>query len=145
MRAHVLHSTQVATVSNFAHPEKRTPLDSEKTMMESTLLHLKEKGPTVQDKAVLYADVSKILTQAAKILSDSLNPQQTRNIAHSWLAQASTFAMGQSVGARSGPEFVGNPNDICLPPNTSNKRRRQSAEARVGSRQGSVAAARYNP
>lgn len=60
--------------------------------MGSTLLHLKEKGPTVQGKAVLYTDVSKILTQAANVLSDSLNPQQARNMAHSWLAQASIWS-----------------------------------------------------
>lgn len=109
------------------------PAGSEKAIMGSTLLHLKEKGPTVPNTAVLYADVLKILTQATNILSDSLNPQQARNMAHSWLALASTFAMGQSVGASSRVEFVGNPNVVRLPPNIGNKRRRSSTEAKAGS------------
>ena len=42
--------------------------------VQTILLELKEKGPAVQDRRVLYADVSKRPGQAASILSDSMPP-----------------------------------------------------------------------
>ena len=42
--------------------------------VQTVLLELKEKGSTVQDRRVLYADVSKRLGQAGSILSGSMPP-----------------------------------------------------------------------
>ena len=51
--------------------------------VETVLLALKNRGPPMQDNAVLYADVSKALVQTANILSDSLPPDQARALADS--------------------------------------------------------------
>lgn len=42
------------------------------------LLDLKKKGPSVQDKAVQYPDLHKMVIQAVNILSKSDNPEQSR-------------------------------------------------------------------
>ena len=75
----------------------------------------------MQDRAVLYADVSKVLVQTANILSDSFQPDHARALADSWLAQARTLANTGSA-ANIGRSYVGNPETVRLPNKTSNKR-----------------------
>ena len=77
--------------------------------VQAVLLELKEKGPTVQDRQVLYADVSKWLGQAASILSDSTPPSVALALAESFLASVSSQAQtynGMRGGRRPSSTFL---------------------------------------
>ena len=78
--------------------------------VQTVLLELKEKGPTVQDTRVLYADISKRLGQAASILFDSMPPAIALALVESILASVNSQAQaynGVGGGARpSSPILV---------------------------------------
>ncbi|CAM9763170.1 unnamed protein product [Ascophyllum nodosum] len=97
--------------------------------IRTVLLELKEKGPTVQDRRVLYADVSKRLGQATSILSDCMPPAIALALAESILASASSQAQAYN-GARGGEAtFVPSPGGVRLPARSNNLRKRGAAEA----------------
>lgn len=92
------------------------------------LLGLKEKGPTVQDRQVLYADVTNKLGQAGSILSDSYSPAVAMALADEFLATVSARAGGaraKRTGTRAAPFH---PGTARLPARASNKRRRGAPE-----------------
>ena len=113
--------------------------------VQTVLLDLKEKGPTAQDRQVLYADVTKKLGQAASILSDSVSPAVAVALVDQFLATVSAQAGGAAAtrtGGRVAP-YVANPGTVRLPARTSNKRRRGAAEkyTRAGSKRAATSGA----
>ena len=113
--------------------------------VQTVLLDLKEKGPTAQDRQVLYADVTKKLGQAASILSDSVSPAVAVALVDQFLATVSAQAGGAAAtrtGGRVAP-YVANPGTVRLSARTSNKRRRGAAEkyTRAGSRRAATSGA----
>lgn len=95
--------------------------------LQSTLDTLKDKGPTVQDRKMAYADVYKTLTLAASVLADSLPPDKARMVANSTLQQARTMVEGQgAIGILPIPS----PDTVRLPARTNNKRAKSSTESR---------------
>ena len=106
--------------------------------VQTVLLDLRQKGPTEQDKQVLYADVSKTLALTCSILSDSFSPDAAKALVNDFYASACTQAQAQTgVGGVGGlTAFVGNPDTVRLPPRAGNSRKRGAAEGR-GTRAGS--------
>lgn len=93
--------------------------------LQTVLLDLTEKGPTVQDRQVLHADVSKKLDEAGSIISGSMPPAQARALAESFLQTARKLVQEQQG---CGSVFVGLPDTVCLPAKSSNKRKRACVE-----------------
>ena len=106
--------------------------------VQTVLLDLREKGPTEQDKQVLYADVSKTLALTCSILSDSFSPEAAKALVNNFYASVRTQAQAQTGigGVGELTAFVGNPNTVRLPPRAGNSRKRGAAEGR-GTRAGS--------
>ena len=90
--------------------------------VQTVLLDLREKGPTEQDKQVLYADVSKTLALTCSILSDSFSPEAAKALVNNFYASVRTQAQAQTgIGGVGGlTAFVGNPNTVRLPPRAGN-------------------------
>eukprot|EP00904_Undaria_pinnatifida_P011765 jgi/Undpi1/7719/HiC_scaffold_23.g10192.m1 len=86
--------------------------------VQTVLLGLREKGPTEQDKQVLYADVYKTLALTCSILSDSFSPEAAKALVNNFYACVRTQAQAQTgVGGAGGlTALVGNPNTVRLPP-----------------------------
>ena len=99
--------------------------------VQTVLLDLKEKGPTDQDRQVLYADVTKKLGQAASILSDRFSPTVAVALVDQFLTMVNVQAGGvgtTTTGGRGAALFMANPGTVRLPARTSNKRRPGAAE-----------------
>ena len=69
--------------------------------VQTVLLELKEKGLTVQDRRVSYADVSKRLRQAASISSDCKPPAIALALVESIIVSISSQAQAYK-GVRGG-------------------------------------------
>ena len=112
--------------------------------VQTVLLDLREKGPTEQDKKVLYAEVSKALALTCSILSDSFSPEAAKALANNFYACVRTQAQAQTgVGGAGGlTALVGNPNIVRFAPRASNSRKRGAAEG-TGARAGSKIAATF--
>ena len=79
--------------------KKEKKVGSNETV-QTVLLEWKGKGPTVQDKQVLYADVSNRLGQAASILYDSIPPAMTLALEESFLASVGCQAQAHNEVGR---------------------------------------------
>ena len=114
--------------------------------VRTVLLELKKKGPTVQDRQILYAGVSKILGQAANILSDSMPPTMALALAESFLASVSSQAQAHNGVGAGVATFIPNPGSVRQPARSSGLRKRGAAEAaKANSRVGRKKAATSGP
>ncbi|CAB1116228.1 unnamed protein product [Ectocarpus sp. CCAP 1310/34] len=99
--------------------------------VQTVLLDLKEKGPTDQDRQVLYADVTKKLGQAASILSDRFSPTVAVALVDQFMTMVNMQAgrvRTTTTGGRGAALFMANPGTLRLPARTSNERRPGAAE-----------------
>ena len=92
--------------------------------VQTVLLELKGKEPTVLDRRVLYANGSKRLGQAASILSDGMPPGIALALAKSVLASVSSQARAYNGVRGGGATFVPNPGGVRLPARSSSLRNR---------------------
>ena len=99
------------------------------TTIESSLVDLKEKGATPQDRRFLYVDCIKRITAVLGVGVGTIEPDHLLNhLVTSFVAQ-----VGRAASVGSGARItVGNPNVVRLPSSSRSTGRRQ-----VGSHNGS--------
>ena len=93
------------------------------TTIESSLVDLKEKGATPQDRRFLYVDCIKRTTAALGVGVETIEPDHhlLNHLVTSFVAQVERAA---SVGSRAGIAF-GNPDVVRLPASSRSTGRRQ--------------------
>ena len=96
------------------------------TTIESSLVDLKEKGATPQDRRFLYVDCIKRTTAALGVGVETIEPDHhlLNHLVTSFVAQVERSA---NVGSRAG-KAVGNPDVVRLPASS-----RSTSRRRVGS------------
>lgn len=70
---------------------------------------------SLRDQTVLYADVSRILTESVNILSDRMNPEQALRLASTFRELLRALAQTDEVAFNTGMSFVCNPNIVRIP------------------------------
>ena len=103
------------------------------TTIESSLVDLKEKGATPQDRRFLYVDCIKRTTAALGVGVKTIEPDH--HFVTSFVVQVERAA---SVGSRAGIA-VGNPNVVRLPASSESTGRRQVGNHECFSEAGSRA------
>ena len=93
------------------------------TTIESSLVDLKEKGATPQDRRFLYVDCIKRTTAALGVGVETIEPDHhlLKHLVTSFVTQVERAA---SVGSRAGIA-VGNPDVVRLPASSRSTGRRQ--------------------
>ena len=93
------------------------------TTTESSLVDLKEKGATPQDRRFLYVDCIKRTTAALGVGAETIEPDHhlLNHLVTSFVAQVER---GASIGSRVGI-VVGNPDVVQLPASSRSTGRRQ--------------------
>ena len=107
------------------------------TTIESSLVDLKEKGATPQDRRFLYVDCAKRTTAALGVGIETIEPDHhlLNHLVTSFVAQ---IERATSVGLRAGIA-VGNPNVVRLPASSRSTGRRQVGSHKRFSEAGSRA------
>lgn len=109
--------------------------DAGNETIQSSLLQLKETGPTPQDKTVLYVDCVKEAQDVIGIGVDVLPPETLRALVQQFRQGVTTAAQVAAAQASSGREvLVGNPHVVRLPSRSrdTGKRKRGSWESGPG-------------
>ena len=105
---------------------------SSQTLQTVHFLELREKGPTLRDQQVLYADGSMRLNEASSILSESRAPAEATGMTDMFLQKV------RILGDVWGEEwffcvgFIGLPPTVRMPARSSNARKRGAAEGSRG-------------
>ena len=96
---------------------------TETTIIESSLVDLKEEGATPQDRRFLYVDCIKRTTAALGVGVETIEPDHhlLNHLVTSFVTQVERAA---SLGSRAGIA-VGNPNVVRLPASSRSTGRRQ--------------------
>ena len=92
------------------------------TTIESSLVGLKEKGATPQDRRFLYVDCITRTTAALGVGIETIEPDHLLN--HPVTSFVAQVGRAASVGSRAGIA-VGNPDDVRLPASSRSTGRRQ--------------------
>ena len=92
------------------------------TTIESSLVGLKEKGATPQDRRFLYVDCIKRTTAALGFGVETIEPNHLLN--HSVTSFVAQVGRAASVGSRAGIA-IGNPDVVRLPASSRSTGRRQ--------------------
>lgn len=96
--------------------------------VQTVLLDVKEKGPSEQDRRVVFADVTKMCNEACAIMSDTLPPGEARILAENFVLNVRRLAVERNGQDKDGRTVLGNMPTVRLPARASSKRQKSSIE-----------------